>query len=168
MRFDKHKLEDDNEELRELLTQEEDRSESLEKTVNDNLARAEDAEAHAIDLQTDLQAAEQELSILRVRVSPICRVHELTIGLLRQKLMLYETSQPIRKSSLLRSSTWLVNCLHSNQSSTTYAPRLKPTRIFSPKSLRYNDKSAKSRPNLITPNPKLSAQSPNAATLNTT
>jgi hypothetical protein len=48
------------------LTIEEDRSEALEKSVNDNLARAEDAEGHAIDLQTDLQAAEQELSILRV------------------------------------------------------------------------------------------------------
>lgn len=68
LRFDMHKLEDDNEELRELLTHEEDRSEALEKTVNDNLARAEDAESHAIDLQTDLQAAEQELSILRVRI----------------------------------------------------------------------------------------------------
>jgi septal ring factor EnvC (AmiA/AmiB activator) len=70
-----HKLEDDNEELRELLTIEEDRSEALEKTVNDNLARAEDAEAHVIDLQTDLQAAEQELSILRVCVMHLCRIH---------------------------------------------------------------------------------------------
>lgn len=69
-----HKLEDDNEELRELLTQEEDRSESLQKAINDNLTRAEDAEAHAVDLQTDLQAAEQELSILRVCILPCCRI----------------------------------------------------------------------------------------------
>ncbi|THW32609.1 hypothetical protein D6D10_02648 [Aureobasidium pullulans] len=86
MRFDKHKLEDDNEELRELLTQEEDRSESLEKTVNDNLARAEDAEAHAIDLQTDLQAAEQELSILRAEANALRNVTTDSEKLLTEKL----------------------------------------------------------------------------------
>ena len=100
-----HKLEDDNEELRELLTQEEDRSESLEKTVNDNLARAEDAEAHAIDLQTDLQAAEQELSILRVCIAHLCRKHGLIMRLHRPKQTLYGTLQQTRKSFLLRSST---------------------------------------------------------------
>ena len=94
-----HKLEDDNEELRELLTQEEDRSESLEKAVNDNLTRAEDAEAHAVDLQTDLQAAEQELSILRVCILPCCRIHWLTMTVLRPKRMLYGMSQQTLKNS---------------------------------------------------------------------
>lgn len=94
-----HKLEDDNEELRELLTIEEDRSEALEKTVNDNIARAEDAESHAVDLQTDLQAAEQELSILRVCILHCCRIHQLTYTPLRQKQTLYETSQQIPKNS---------------------------------------------------------------------
>jgi hypothetical protein len=94
-----HKLEDDNEELRELLTIEEDRSGALEKTVNDNLARAEDAEAHAIDLQTDLQAAEQELSILRVCFLHLCRIHKLTYIPLRQKQMLYETLQQTPRNS---------------------------------------------------------------------
>lgn len=68
MRFDSHLLEDDNEELRELLTHEEDRADSLEKLVNEHLARAEDAEALVVELQQDLQSAEQELSILRVCV----------------------------------------------------------------------------------------------------
>ncbi|KAG9562789.1 hypothetical protein KCU71_g7297, partial [Aureobasidium melanogenum] len=86
LRFDMHKLEDDNEELRELLTQEEDRSESLEKAVNDNLARAEDAEAHAVDLQADLQAAEQELSILRAETNALRNVTTDSEKLLTEKL----------------------------------------------------------------------------------
>lgn len=80
MRFDMHRIEDDNEELRDLLTQEEDRSKSLEKLVNDNLVRAEEAEAHVVELEQDLQAAEQELSVLRVRMPNCCRVMALTVA----------------------------------------------------------------------------------------
>lgn len=59
-------LEDDVEELRDLLTQEEDRAEALEKLVNEHIQRAEDAEAQVADLGADLQLTEQELSVLRV------------------------------------------------------------------------------------------------------
>ena len=76
MRFDMHLLQDNNEELRDLLTQEEDRTESLEKLVNDNLTRAEQAEAHLSELQQDIQIAEQELSVLRV-----CKPHFLVANL---------------------------------------------------------------------------------------
>ncbi|KAI5271182.1 hypothetical protein E4T47_05526 [Aureobasidium subglaciale] len=86
MRFAMHKLEDDNEELRELLTIEEDRSEELEKVVRDNLIRAEEAEAHAVDLQTDLQAVEQELSILRAEANALRNVTTDSEKLLTEKL----------------------------------------------------------------------------------
>jgi DNA repair exonuclease SbcCD ATPase subunit len=64
LRFQMHILEDDNDELRGLLLQEEDRSNAFENIVNENLARAEDAEAHVRDLETDLQVREQEMQAL--------------------------------------------------------------------------------------------------------
>lgn len=66
IRFDMHILEDDNEELRDLLAQEEDRSDSLEKLISQHLARAEDAEAQVQELDVELRAKEQELSTLKV------------------------------------------------------------------------------------------------------
>jgi hypothetical protein len=99
MRFDMHKLEDDNEEMRDQLTTEEDRADALEKLANDNLRRAEHAESHAIDLQTDLQAVEQELSILRVCSSDHSRIHFLTQHLHRQKQAPSGMSLPTLKNS---------------------------------------------------------------------
>lgn len=61
LRFDVHILEDDNDELRELLSQEEDRADAFERLVNENLARAEAAEAQLQELENDLRARHQEL-----------------------------------------------------------------------------------------------------------
>lgn len=66
LRFEIHVLEDDNDELRDLLAQEEDRSDSLAKLVSENLARAEEAERALQDADSELQAKEQEVSKLRV------------------------------------------------------------------------------------------------------
>lgn len=85
-----HKLEDENEELRDLLTQEEDRAESLEKLANDHLTRAQDAESHIVDLEQDLQAAEQELSMLRVCLSISSRLLAFALTPSRPKQVLSE------------------------------------------------------------------------------
>jgi len=68
LRFEVHVLEDDCDELRDLLVKEEDRSEKLERIVNDNMARAEEAEAAVQDLENDMLGREQELSTLRVGI----------------------------------------------------------------------------------------------------
>jgi len=68
LRFEVHVLEDDCDELRDLLVKEEDRSEKLERIVNDNMARAEQAEAAVQDLENDMLGREQELSTLRVGI----------------------------------------------------------------------------------------------------
>jgi len=70
LRFDVHVLEDDNDELRDLLSKEEDRSDKMEKMVNDSLLRAEDAEATLVELGSEMQGKEQELSTLRVCCLP--------------------------------------------------------------------------------------------------
>jgi len=70
LRFDVHVLEDDCDELRDLLAKEEDRSDKLEKIVNGNLTRAEEAEAALQGLEDEVVGREQELSTLRVGVAP--------------------------------------------------------------------------------------------------
>ncbi|KAK5714451.1 hypothetical protein LTR15_010633 [Elasticomyces elasticus] len=65
LRFDLHILEDDNDELRDLLSREEERSDSFERYVNENLIRAEEAEARLQDLELDLRTREQELTTMR-------------------------------------------------------------------------------------------------------
>lgn len=62
LRVDIHILEDDNDELRELLQQEEDRADAFEALVADNLVRAETAEARLRDAEADLRGREQELA----------------------------------------------------------------------------------------------------------
>ncbi|KAI7575653.1 hypothetical protein KC316_g10993, partial [Hortaea werneckii] len=82
LRFDIHILEDDNDELRELLQQEEDRSDSFEKLVNDNLARAEEAEAQLQDLENDLRARESELqTALAEKEALQCSTEDATAAL---------------------------------------------------------------------------------------
>lgn len=71
LRFDMHILHDDNDELRDLLTQEEDRCNSFEVLVNENLARAEEAEARLQDTEADLRAREQELGTLRAETKAL-------------------------------------------------------------------------------------------------
>ncbi|KAK5705419.1 hypothetical protein LTR97_002537 [Elasticomyces elasticus] len=65
LRFDIHILEDDNDELRDLLSREEERSDSFERYVNVNLIRAEEAEARLQDMELDLRTREQELTTMR-------------------------------------------------------------------------------------------------------
>ena len=67
LRFDIHILEDDNDELRGLLLQEEDRSDAFEKLVNENLGRAEEAEAQLQELETDLRTTGARMSGLAFR-----------------------------------------------------------------------------------------------------
>ncbi|KAK5696977.1 hypothetical protein LTR17_024135 [Elasticomyces elasticus] len=65
LRFDLHILEDDNDELRDLLSREEERSDSFERYVHSNLIRAEEAEARLQDVEMDLRTREQELTTMR-------------------------------------------------------------------------------------------------------
>ncbi|KAK3637427.1 hypothetical protein LTR56_013600 [Elasticomyces elasticus] len=65
LRFDLHILEDDNDELRDLLSREEERSDSFERYVHSNLIRAEEAEARLQDMELDLRTREQELTTMR-------------------------------------------------------------------------------------------------------
>ena len=67
LRFEVHVLEDDCDELRDLLAKEEDRADRLERIVNDNLARAEEAESGLQEMDDELNGKEQELASLRVR-----------------------------------------------------------------------------------------------------
>ncbi|SMR54657.1 unnamed protein product [Zymoseptoria tritici ST99CH_1E4] len=64
LRFDIHILEDDNDELRELLAQEEDRSDNFEKLVTEHLARAQSAETRLQDVEDVLREKEQEVGTL--------------------------------------------------------------------------------------------------------
>lgn len=66
LRFNNHVLEDDNVELRDLLSAEQERCDKMESMMNEHLARAEDAEAAVQSLEEELQGKEQEVSSLRV------------------------------------------------------------------------------------------------------
>ncbi|KAK3670669.1 hypothetical protein LTR78_009504 [Recurvomyces mirabilis] len=88
LRFDVHILEDDNDELRELLAQEEDRSDAFERLVNENLARAEDAEAQLQELETDLRQREQELTSLLAEKDALKHSTQDATAALTEKLAL--------------------------------------------------------------------------------
>ena len=88
LRFDIHILEDDNDELRELLQQEEDRSDTFEKLVNENLSRAEEAEAQLRDIETDLRGREQELQALYAEKNALQHSSEDATAALTEKLAL--------------------------------------------------------------------------------
>ncbi|KAK5107290.1 hypothetical protein LTR62_001419 [Meristemomyces frigidus] len=96
LRFDVHILEDDNDELRELLAQEEDRSDAFERLVNENLARAENAEAQLQDLEVDLRHREQELTTLSAEKKTLAHSNEDVTAALTEKLAL------TRELSMLR------------------------------------------------------------------
>ena len=88
LRFDVHILEDDNDELRGLLSQEEDRSDRFETILNDNLARAEEAEAQLRILETDLQIREQEIQALAAEKHALQHSSEDATAALTEKLAL--------------------------------------------------------------------------------
>ncbi|TKA83269.1 hypothetical protein B0A55_00804 [Friedmanniomyces simplex] len=96
LRFDLHILEDDNDELRELLTQEEHRSDAFERYVNENLARAEDAEAQLQVLEEDMRAREQELMTMKAEKEALKNSTEDATAALTEKLAL------TRELSMLR------------------------------------------------------------------
>ena len=88
LRFQIHILEDDNHELRGLLSQETDRSDAFERIVNENLARAEEAEAHAREKETDLQFREQEIQALQAEKEALQQSTEDVTAALTEKLAL--------------------------------------------------------------------------------
>lgn len=88
LRIDIHVLEDDNDELRDLLQKEEDRSDAFEKLVNANLARAEEAEAQLQELDLDFRSREQELNALRAEKAALQFSTEDATAALTEKLAL--------------------------------------------------------------------------------
>ncbi|KAK3706200.1 hypothetical protein LTR37_012901 [Vermiconidia calcicola] len=88
LRFDIHILEDDNDELRGMLIQEQDRSDAFEKLVNENLTRAEEAEAQCQQLEVDLRGREQECQALRAEKSALQHSSEDVTAALTEKLAL--------------------------------------------------------------------------------
>lgn len=88
LRFDIHIIEDDNDELRDLLAQEEDRSDAFEKLVNENLARAEEAEAQLQEIEEALRAKEQELVTLQAETSALKHTTADATAALTEKLAL--------------------------------------------------------------------------------
>ncbi|KAK6442266.1 hypothetical protein LTR95_001485 [Oleoguttula sp. CCFEE 5521] len=88
LRFDVHILEDDCDELRDLLQQEEDRSDAFEKLVNENLARAEDAEAALVEVETDLRAREQDGLRLEAEAQALRDARQDNTAVLTEKLAL--------------------------------------------------------------------------------
>ncbi|EME42575.1 hypothetical protein DOTSEDRAFT_81413 [Dothistroma septosporum NZE10] len=88
LRFDIHILEDDNNELRDLLTQEEDRSNNFEVLVNENLARAEEAEARLQDAETMLRVREQEVGTLQAEAKALKTTVQDSETFLTEKLAL--------------------------------------------------------------------------------
>ncbi len=88
LRFEIHVLEDDNDELREQLVQEQDRSDAFEKLVKENLLRAEEAEAQLQDLETDIRQREQELQALEAEKIALQHSSEDATAALTEKLAL--------------------------------------------------------------------------------
>ena len=96
LRLDIHILEDDNDELRGLLQQEEDRSDQFERLVSENLARAEEAEAQLQHIKTQIQLRDQEALALQAEKLALLSASEDASTILADKLAL------TRKLSLLK------------------------------------------------------------------
>lgn len=96
LRFNIHILADDNDELRELLAQEETRSEHFERLVNENLTRADDAEARLSDLEVALRSREHEVGALEAEKKALASSAADSETILTEKLAL------TRELSLLR------------------------------------------------------------------
>ncbi|KAF2858813.1 hypothetical protein K470DRAFT_259422 [Piedraia hortae CBS 480.64] len=96
LRFNIATLEDDNHEIREQLQQEEDRADAFERLVNENLARAETAEADARELETELRARKQELAMATSEIETLKTNTEDVTAAVTEKLAL------ARELSMLR------------------------------------------------------------------
>ncbi|GAM82053.1 hypothetical protein ANO11243_000320 [Dothideomycetidae sp. 11243] len=88
LRFDKHVLEDDNAELRELLLSEQERSDKMESLMNQHLARAEAAEAMIQGLESTAQIREQELSSLEAERNALKNLTTDTSKMVTERLEL--------------------------------------------------------------------------------
>ncbi|EME81330.1 uncharacterized protein MYCFIDRAFT_81397 [Pseudocercospora fijiensis CIRAD86] len=96
LRFELHVQADDIDELRDLLAQEESRSEHFERILNENLTRADDAEARLSDLELQLRSREHEVGALEAEKKALATSAADSETILTEKLAL------TRELSLLR------------------------------------------------------------------
>ncbi|KXT09166.1 hypothetical protein AC579_7287 [Pseudocercospora musae] len=96
LRFEMHVQADDIDELRDLLAQEESRSEHFECILNENLTRADDAEARLSDLEMQLRSRDHELGALEAEKKALATSAADSTNILTEKLAL------TRELSLLR------------------------------------------------------------------
>jgi len=87
-RFTVNCLEDSTDDVREQLQYEEDRADSFERLVNENLARAEAAEAGLAEAEADLRARENEMAALSAEAQALKDAREDSTAVLTEKLAL--------------------------------------------------------------------------------
>ena len=87
-RFNVNCLEDSTDDLREQLQYEEDRADSFERLVNENLARAETAEAGLAEAEADIRARENEIAALGAEAQALRDAREDNTAVLTEKLTL--------------------------------------------------------------------------------
>ncbi|KAK4983702.1 hypothetical protein LTR50_007062 [Elasticomyces elasticus] len=81
-------LEDENDELRDQVAQEEERSDSFEKLVNANLVRAEEAEAELEIIVNEVRVNEREIAGLRAEIAALQNLTTNSTAYLTEKLAL--------------------------------------------------------------------------------
>jgi hypothetical protein len=87
-RFTVNCLEDSTDDLREQLQYEEDRADTFERLVNENLVRAEAAEAGLAECEADLRARENEIAALNAEAQALRDAREDNTAVLTEKLAL--------------------------------------------------------------------------------
>lgn len=87
-RFTVNCLEDSTDDLREQLQYEEDRADTFERLVNENLVRAEAAEAGLAECEADLRARENEIAALNAEAQALKDAREDNTAVLTEKLAL--------------------------------------------------------------------------------
>jgi hypothetical protein len=87
-RFTVNCLEDSTDDLREQLQYEEDRADTFERLVNENLVRAEAAEAGLAECEADLRARENEIAALNAEAQALNDAREDNTAVLTEKLAL--------------------------------------------------------------------------------
>jgi chromosome segregation ATPase len=87
-RFTVNCLEDSTDDLREQLQYEEDRADTFERLVNENLVRAEAAEAGLAECEADLRTRENEIAALNAEAQALRDAREDTTAVLTEKLAL--------------------------------------------------------------------------------
>ncbi|KAM0704891.1 hypothetical protein Q7P35_007678 [Cladosporium inversicolor] len=87
-RFTVNCLEDSTDDLREQLQYEEDRADTFERLVNENLVRAEAAEAGLAECEADLRARGDEIAALNAEAQALRDAREDNTAVLTEKLAL--------------------------------------------------------------------------------